>query len=388
MRLSWIAPLIGLSLLGLSELGLSDPAWAGKLIYWKFNTALGRVELITDDGVQPTAMLLANPARVVIDLPNTSVAKSKQRIRKNLTKYVREVRVKQFDRETTRFVIELAPQVTVAPSDVKVRNLSPSRWFVQLPNFLPINTVSPQATPSVAIDVPPAGGTGESRRGQGIKLPPPRPPIAANPEDGPPTPSPDVSPPPSQPASAPSTPIRRGSIVVAIDPGHGGRDPGAVGINGLQEKVVVLSVGTQVAELLRKKGVNAVLTRSSDREIDLEPRVAMAARVKADVFVSIHANAISMSRPDINGLESYYYASAKGYKLARSIHNRILSATNVRDRGIRQARFYVVRRTTMPAVLLELGFVTGREDAVRLASASHRTKLAEAIAQGILDYFK
>jgi N-acetylmuramoyl-L-alanine amidase len=370
VKLSWLIPLIGLSLLSVSE-----AAWAGKLTYWKFDKVHGRIEFITDEGVQPQATLLSNPARVVLDLPNTSVQKSKRRKKIRVTKYIQEVRVGQFDRDTTRFVIELSPQFTLRAGDVKIRNLSPNRWFLQLPNFLPRNSVPPQGPDAIAIDVP------------GIQLPSPTP--ASLPDSRPdswPNSRPD-SPSDSTPDS-PAIPVRRGAAVVVIDPGHGGGDPGAVGIDGLQEKVVVLSVGAQVAEQLRRQGINAVLTRSNDREIDLAPRVATAERVNADIFVSIHANSISLSRPDISGIESYYYASSKGYRLARSIHNRILSNINSPDRGIRQARFYVVRRTSMPSVLIEIGFVTGSQDAARLSSASQRTKLAEAIVQGILDYLK
>jgi N-acetylmuramoyl-L-alanine amidase len=358
VKLSWLIPLIGLSFLSVPE-----AAWAGKLTYWKFDKVHGRIELITDEGVQPQATLLSNPARVVLDLPHTSVQKSKRRKKSRVTRYIREVRVGQFDRDTTRFVIELSPQFTLRASDVKIRNLSPNRWFLQLPNFLPRNAVPSQGRDAIAIDVP------------GIQLPSPTP---ASLPDSPPNPNPN----------APAVPVRRGAPIVVIDPGHGGGDPGAVGIDGLQEKVVVLSVGTQVAEQLRRKGINAVLTRSNDQEIDLAPRVATAEGARADIFVSIHANSISLSRPDINGIESYYYASSKGYRLARSIHNSILSNINASDRGIRQARFYVVRRTSMPSVLIEIGFVTGSQDAARLASATQRAKLAEAIVQGILDYLK
>jgi N-acetylmuramoyl-L-alanine amidase len=374
VKLSWLIPLIGLSVLSVSE-----AAWAGKLTYWKFDKVQGRIEFITDEGVQPQATLLSNPARVVLDLPHTSVQKSKRRKKFKVTKYIQEVRVGQFDRDTTRFVIELSPQFTLRASDVKIRNLSPNRWFLQLPNFLPRNDVPSQGSDAIAIDVP------------GIPLPSP---TSASLPDSSPNSIPDSSPnsipdtPPDSTSDSPAVPIRRGATVVVIDPGHGGGDPGAVGINGLQEKVAVLSVGSQVAEQLRRKGIRAVLTRSNDQEIDLAPRVATAERVNADIFVSIHANSISLSRPDINGIESYYYASAKGYRLARSIHNSILRNINVPDRGIRQARFYVVRRTSMPSVLIEIGFVTGSQDAARLASATQRTKLAEAIVQGIMDYLK
>lgn len=178
------------------------------------------------------------------------------------------------------------------------------------------------------------------------------------------------------------TPNQR--VVVAIDPGHGGGDPGAVGIGGLQEKDVVMPISQEVARYLQQHGVDAILTRSTDWEIDLQPRVDVAERVNATVFVSIHANAIDMSRPDVNGIETYYYDSGSG--LARSIHNSVLRATGGPDRGVRQARFYVLRKSSMPAVLVEVGFVTGAEDAPQLASPAYRSVLAEAIARGILEY--
>jgi len=178
------------------------------------------------------------------------------------------------------------------------------------------------------------------------------------------------------------TPNQR--VVVAIDPGHGGGDPGAVGIGGLEEKDVVMPISQEVARYLQQHGVDAILTRSTDLEVDLQPRVDVAERVNATVFVSIHANAIDMSRPDVNGIETYYYESGSG--LARSIHNSVLRATGSPDRGVRQARFYVLRKSSMPAVLVEVGFVTGAEDAPQLASPAYRSVLAEAIARGILEY--
>lgn len=175
------------------------------------------------------------------------------------------------------------------------------------------------------------------------------------------------------------------NVTIAIDPGHGGRDPGAVGIGGLRETDIVLDIGLQVTALLEGKGVNVILTRQDDREIELEPRVAQANRAQADLFVSIHANAISLSRPDVNGIETYYYAD-QSQALARTIHNSLLDATGRPDRRARTARFYVLRNTAMPAVLLEVGFVTGADDAPLLADSDYRQRLAEAIARGILEY--
>lgn len=174
--------------------------------------------------------------------------------------------------------------------------------------------------------------------------------------------------------------------VVAIDAGHGGRDPGAVGIGGIQEKEIVLDISFQVARLLEQQGVQAVMTRTDDSEIDLEPRISLAARVNATLFVSIHANAISMSRPDISGIETYYFDSGKD--LARVIHASILDGTGAADRRVRQARFYVLRKSSMPSVLLEVGFVTGAEDAARLSDPAYRSQMAASIARGILFYLQ
>ncbi|MEG4120674.1 N-acetylmuramoyl-L-alanine amidase [Microcoleus sp. N9_B4] len=174
--------------------------------------------------------------------------------------------------------------------------------------------------------------------------------------------------------------------VVAIDPGHGGRDPGAVGIQGIQEKEIVLDISFQVARLLEQQGVQAVMTRTDDSEIDLEPRVSLAERVNATLFVSIHANAINMSRPDISGIETYYFNN--GQDLARVIHASILEGTGATDRRVRQARFYVLRKTSMPSVLLEVGFVTGAEDAARLSDPAYRSQMAASIARGILFYLQ
>ncbi|MFM7424446.1 MAG: N-acetylmuramoyl-L-alanine amidase [Elainella sp.] len=177
-----------------------------------------------------------------------------------------------------------------------------------------------------------------------------------------------------------------GRMVVVLDPGHGGGDPGAVGQNNLHEADVVLPIAQQVATLLQQQGIQAVLTRTSDVEIDLEPRVDMAEQLNASLFVSIHANSMGMDRPDINGTETYYYSS--GEALAETIQNSIVSNVDTNDRGIRQARFYVLRRTSMPAVLIETGYVTGTEDAPRLASPTFQTQMATAIARGILLYLQ
>lgn len=178
---------------------------------------------------------------------------------------------------------------------------------------------------------------------------------------------------------------RNGRVVVIVDPGHGGKDSGAPGRGGVLEKDIVLSIGLQVASLLERQGVQVVLTRNSDYFVDLQPRVDITNRARADLFVSIHSNSID-GRPDVNGLETYYYES--GERLAYTIHRSILQSFEVNDRGVRRARFYVLRKNSVPAVLVETGYVSSAEEAAKLASPAYQSQMAAAIARGILQYIQ
>ncbi|OWY67834.1 N-acetylmuramoyl-L-alanine amidase [cyanobacterium TDX16] len=197
--------------------------------------------------------------------------------------------------------------------------------------------------------------------------------------------NPSISVPPPVPAAPPRIRDRNGKTIVVIDPGHGGKDPGAVA-GGVHEKDIILPISNRVAQILEQNGVHVVLTRDSDYFVGLQGRVDIAERVNADLFVSIHANSLP-TRPDISGLETYYFDS--GYNLAVTVHNAMLrNVPNLRDRRVRKARFYVLRKSSMPAVLVETGFMTGQHDAPRLKTAAYQNQLAEAIAQGVLQYIK
>jgi N-acetylmuramoyl-L-alanine amidase len=171
-----------------------------------------------------------------------------------------------------------------------------------------------------------------------------------------------------------------------IDPGHGGKDPGAIGIAGVQEKDIILPISLRIAKILQENGVETVLTRDADYFVTLPGRVEMAQRTGADIFVSIHANSAGLNRPEVSGLETYYYDS--GLDLARTVHNKILQNVNVRDRRVRKARFYVLRKNSIPSILVELGYLTGEEDVANLQRSSYQNQMAQAIAQGILQYLK
>ncbi len=181
--------------------------------------------------------------------------------------------------------------------------------------------------------------------------------------------------------------VKQNKFSVVIDPGHGGPDPGAIGISGIRETDVVLEVSKIVRKLLSDNGVKVRLTRKSEVDLDLPPRVFFANSTDADIFVSIHANASRGKRRDINGLETFYYRGWKGRLLAKKIQKQILRVSpGSPDRGVKQGRFYVIKNTKMPAVLVEIGFLTGRLDARRLEKTAHRKRIAYAIAKGILEY--
>ncbi|MEI6369278.1 MAG: N-acetylmuramoyl-L-alanine amidase [Aphanizomenon sp.] len=190
----------------------------------------------------------------------------------------------------------------------------------------------------------------------------------------------------SQPQTRPRRPVRQGKIVVIIDPGHGGKDSGAIGIGGVQEKNIILPIGKRIAEILERNGIQVIMTRDSDYFVTLPGRVTMAEQANASVFVSIHANSAGENRPEVSGLETYHYDT--GLTLARIVHSKILQSLNIRDRSVRRARFYVLRKNSMPAILVETGYLTGRDDVAKLRTSAYQNQMAEAIAQGILQYLR
>ncbi|WP_198507864.1 N-acetylmuramoyl-L-alanine amidase [Bacillus sp. FJAT-45037] len=175
---------------------------------------------------------------------------------------------------------------------------------------------------------------------------------------------------------------------IAVDPGHGGKDPGAVAF-GVREKDVVLSVGLLLEQRLKTAGANVVMTRNNDTFIELPDRSRIANDAGAEIFVSIHANAAGAS--SAHGTETYWnanHSSAESKELAEKIQKRLIAALNTRDRGAKEGNFSVIRHTRMPSVLVELGFVTNQNEAQRLTQASFQRDAAEAIYLGILDYYR
>jgi N-acetylmuramoyl-L-alanine amidase len=174
-------------------------------------------------------------------------------------------------------------------------------------------------------------------------------------------------------------------FVVVIDAGHGGKDPGAPSVTGHWEKQFNLSVALKVDKLLKEEEkIKGYLTRSTDVFIELADRAKFANDLKADLFISIHANRYESH---IRGTETYYNR-ADSFGLAQVMHKHLLKGTGLADRKVRKASFHVIRETTMPAVLLEAGYLSNSADAKALFTDSVQDRIAAEIVAGIKEYLK
>jgi N-acetylmuramoyl-L-alanine amidase len=223
--------------------------------------------------------------------------------------------------------------------------------------------------------------------------------------------------------------VPRPAFVAVVDAGHGGEKDGAIGPGGIREKDVALQIARRVASRLRAQGGQVLLTRAGDVAVPLASRAALANASRADLFVSIHLNAMpGPRRGRVHGVETYFLsadatdASATAVaarenadrlagepepsaddpvpgilqdladtealtassRLAYAIHERLVSRLGADDRGVKQAPFYVLAGARMPAVLLEVGFVSHDAESRRLATAEYQDRAARAIAEGVL----
>ena len=177
------------------------------------------------------------------------------------------------------------------------------------------------------------------------------------------------------------TPAKAGFSTVVLDAGHGGHDRGGIPGQRVSEKAMALDVAQRVQEILRDEGLRTVMTRSDDTFIPLPTRTAIAnARCNA-VFVSIHFNAAP--RSGACGFETYYFRS-KACTLATLLHARIAKLGIGENRGIKRRAYYVLRKTNIPAVLCEPGFLTNPEYGSMMMRPAQRQRLAVAIASAII----
>jgi N-acetylmuramoyl-L-alanine amidase len=170
---------------------------------------------------------------------------------------------------------------------------------------------------------------------------------------------------------------------VVVDAGHGGKDSGAWRRHGPPEKVVALDVALRVDRKLRESQLKTVLTRANDTFIPLDGRVALGNEQKNSIFVSIHFN--DARRRGVEGVETYYY-SLYAFDLAARIERNLSTLPGTVNRGVHTARFRVLRNAQYPSVLVECGYLSNRAEARDAADASYREKLADKIAEAIVDY--
>ena len=176
--------------------------------------------------------------------------------------------------------------------------------------------------------------------------------------------------------------------VIVIDPGHGGMDPGAIGPTGLQEKAVVLDISKKVATQLQAMGAEVVLTRSDDVSVTLPERVKAASNVRADAFISIHANASRTGEP--TGTETLYSGTVSMSRvLAESVQAALVSQIGQVDRGARERNdLMVIREAKCPACLVEVVFMSNLKEELLLLDPAFRQKAAQGITTGIMSYFQ
>jgi N-acetylmuramoyl-L-alanine amidase len=180
-----------------------------------------------------------------------------------------------------------------------------------------------------------------------------------------------------------SGPNREGLIM--IDPGHGGKDPGAISVLGFYEKDITLSVATRLASQLNRMGYRTLLTRDTDEFVELEDRCALANRFNPDLFVSLHADSCETS--SVTGYTAYVAPSASWR--AREAANAFvdtLAQTGIDSRGVKTAKFKVLMDTTCPAVLIEMGYLSNEWEAKRLRNINIQQRMAKAIANGIQEF--
>jgi N-acetylmuramoyl-L-alanine amidase len=181
-----------------------------------------------------------------------------------------------------------------------------------------------------------------------------------------------------------STPVTT-KFKIVIDAGHGGKDPGAAGASGMNEKEYTLSLSKKIYELLKQNPMfEPYVTRTDDTFVDLLDRAQLANDLKADAFISLHAN--FFKDPQVTGTETYYYFD-NSLKLAQVVHEHILSALGFKDRGVRNNQLKVISHTNMPAILLELGYITNKNQEADMLSSDGQTRTAQAIVDGLKQYF-
>lgn len=170
---------------------------------------------------------------------------------------------------------------------------------------------------------------------------------------------------------------------IVLDAGHGGSDPGAQR-SGIQEKELTFQITNQLRKRLIAMGAKVIMTRADDTFVSLEDRVKITNESQADLFVSIHINALESSTA-IYGVETYYQTE-QSRPLASAIHKQLVDSLAVPDRNVRKARFYVINHTAVPAILAEVGYISNPKERDNLGTGEYQIKISDAVSTGIVQY--
>lgn len=182
--------------------------------------------------------------------------------------------------------------------------------------------------------------------------------------------------------------------VICLDPGHGGEDTGATGYSDSLEKDNTLAIALLLKTRLEMNGATVLMTREEDCKVSLDnsnteesaARIAIAHENHADIYVSIHNDYFADSATA--GTSVFHYGGTESIKLAACVQKKVVKGLGTKDRGIRFGSFYILRNADIPAIVIEVAFISNPEEEVLLSSADGRNKAADCIAEGIMSYFK
>ncbi|MCR2044025.1 N-acetylmuramoyl-L-alanine amidase [Anaerosalibacter massiliensis] len=184
-----------------------------------------------------------------------------------------------------------------------------------------------------------------------------------------------------------------GNIII-VDPGHGGKDSGTIGINNSFEKNINLDISKKLSKRLKLMGYKVILTRNTDEYVDNNQRANLANRKKAKVFISIHCNSVE-NNSNANGVQVLYYPSEKNNNdvpgnelLAQTILDEVLKSTKANNKGIVERKdLIVLNQTNMPAMIVECGFLSNEDEANLLEANKYQNKIVDGIINGLENYF-
>jgi N-acetylmuramoyl-L-alanine amidase len=395
-----------------------------------------RVTLESDRALQAEHVLLSDPPRLVVDLQGLTLDSALRELVGTVRPddpYVAAVRVGQYQPDTVRLVFDLKQPVlpqrfALTPVAAYQHRLVLDLYPTVAPDPLLALVQEKEAAEAAAAQaLQDALGELIARVDKPLLPAPPAPPVPL-----PPPAAPSATPRPRGPLTAAERQAVDRLLIVALDPGHGGEDPGAIGPTGLREKDVVLAIALALRDRLNAMpGVRAMLTRDGDYFVPLRERVAKAQRVQADLFVSIHADAFT--RPQARGA-SVFVLSTRGASstmarwmaqkenaadlvggvnlkvadrqvmqamldmsttaqirdsmtIGRELLRRIGQVGNLHKRQVEQAGFAVLKAPDIPSVLVETAFISNPEEEAKLRSPRFRRQLVEALAEGIRRWF-